>query len=78
MFCREFRVILCDVVAGLANHFQVADHRVAGFAVSHVRSQVHARGVLLNAVDRLDDVLKVIRNSQRVCPTHTSTASRKT
>ena len=33
---------------------------------------------ILNVVDRLNDVLKVIRNSQRVCAAHTSTASRKT
>jgi DNA-binding transcriptional regulator YbjK len=63
VFYREFGVMFCDVIAGFANHFQVADHSISGFAVSQLRSQVHACGVFLNAVDRLDDVMQVIRNS---------------
>ena len=71
-------VILVNVVARLANHFKVTNHGVLCLAVRHELGEVRTCGIDLNVVYGFQDVPQLVGTAQRVCATHTATASRST
>ena len=60
MRCSELGGVLLDVVAGLANDLQVADHGVLYQRVVQERHFVHMPGVAPDALDGFEDVGQIV------------------
>jgi hypothetical protein len=56
MQSREIRMVLLNVVTGLADDLEIADHRILHQLIVQDCHFVHAPGVANNALDGLGDV----------------------
>src|SRR3989338_1541112 len=75
VFVGKLFVVALDVARCLANDFKVPYHRVLSFAVLQECNFVHAIDVMLDALNRFENMAKVFRQAERIGFAHTGKAS---
>jgi hypothetical protein len=67
---RKRGAVRFDVVTGLANDLQIADHGILNQCVLHVRRLGHALGVAFDALNGFDDVGQLAAQALLVVVAH--------